>query len=249
MSKISDVEFNKKRKELLLKKDKNQFVSNIDFGMYDLTPYMSFKESPTLFETIVFYENSLREIRHLKGKNASFTPEQEEALDFISNSENKRIILSAPTSFGKTLILKEYIYRSKPNVIVFIVPTNALAYELEESFKTNSSFDDFQIFDKCFSSSQMEGDEKLLFIGTQEKFQEIADALPPIDLFVIDEAYKLQETTRKQRGYRLSETFLKSISLKSNKIVLLSPNAEFLGFEKYGFVIFQTEFNAVDRVF
>lgn len=249
MSKISDKAYNEKRKELLMRKDRNETVSNVDFGMYDLTPYMKTKESPSLFENIIFYENSLRKIQHLKGKNAYFTPEQEDALNFISKQENNRIILSAPTSFGKTLILKEYIYRNKPNVVVFIVPTNALSYELEESFKTNKSFDNIQIFDKCFSSSELTGDEKLLFIGTQEKFQEIADALPPVDLFVIDEAYKLQETTKKQRGYRLSEAFLKSISLKSNKIVLLSPNAEFLGFEKYGFVIYQTEFNAVDRVF
>lgn len=250
MNKISDKAYNKKRKELLIKKDRNESVSNIDFGMYDLTPYMNQKESPTLFENIIFYENSLREIQHLPGKNASFTPEQEEALAFISNEKNEKIILSAPTSFGKTLIIKEYIYRYKPSTIVFIVPTNALAFELEESFKTNAAFNDFEIFDKCLDSLDEKHDEKkILFIGTQEKFQEIAINLQTIDLFVIDEAYKLKETTRKQRGYRLSEAFLKSISLKSKKIVLLSPNAEFIGFDKFGFTIFETEFNAVDRVF
>lgn len=250
MSKISDTTYNRKRKDLLIKKDKNEFVSNIDFGMYDLTPYMTENETPTLFENIVFYENSLREIQHLIDKKAFLTPEQEEALSFISNEKNERIIFSAPTSFGKTLILKEYIYRHKPNTIVFIVPTNALAYELEESFKTNPAFKDFEIFDKCFDSEEKEiNKKKNLFIGTQEKFQEIASNLQSIDLFVIDEAYKLKETTKKQRGYRLSETFLKSISMKSKKVVLLSPNADFIGFKEYGFVIYQTEFNAVDRVF
>lgn len=88
------------------------------------------------------------------------------------------------------------------------MPTNALAFELEESFKTNAAFNDFEIFDKCLDSLDEKHDEKkILFIGTQEKFQEIAINLQTIDLFVIDEAYKLKETTRKQRGYRLSEAF------------------------------------------
>lgn len=46
MSKISDKAYNEKRKELLMRKDRNETVSNVDFGMYDLTPYMKTKESP-----------------------------------------------------------------------------------------------------------------------------------------------------------------------------------------------------------
>ena len=33
-------------------------------------------------------------------------------------------------------------------MVVFIVPTNALAYELESSFKNNVSFNEYEIFDK-----------------------------------------------------------------------------------------------------
>lgn len=247
MSKISSKEFNKKRRDLLIQKDENKCLTNIDLGMYDLTPYFSPSQSPTLFEQIMLYENSQRQIRHISDKEIFFSPEQEDALNFISQKDN--IIFSAPTSFGKTLILKEYIYRNKPDTVVFIVPTNALAYELENDFKKNTAFEDYEIFDKCLDDDVKTKKRKTLFVGTQEKYKEISSTLENINLFVIDEAYKLQESTKKQRGYALSQTFLESISGKSSKIILLSPNANFIGFEKYNFSIYETQFNAVDRVF
>ena len=35
MSKISSKEFNKKRRDLLIQKDENKRLTNIDLGMYD----------------------------------------------------------------------------------------------------------------------------------------------------------------------------------------------------------------------
>ena len=69
-----------------------------------------------------------------------------------------------------------------------------------------------------------------------------------IDLFVIDEAYKLQESVvDNQRAYKLSKTFLDSLSINSRKIFLLTPKATLVGFEKYGFYIFESNFNAVEK--
>lgn len=247
MPKISSKEFNQKRRELLIRKDENEHLTNIDLGMYDLTPYFSTSQSPTLFEQIMLYENAQRQIMHISDAEIFFSPEQEDALNFISQKDN--VIFSAPTSFGKTMILKEYIYRNKPDTVVFIVPTNALAYELENDFKNNAAFEEYEIFDKCFDNAVNIEKRKTLFVGTQEKYKEVSPTFKNINLFVIDEAYKLQESTKKQRGYALSQTFLESISGKASKIVLLSPNANFIGFEKYNFSIYETQFNAVDRIF
>lgn len=68
-----------------------------------------------------------------------------------------------------------------------------------------------------------------------------------IDLFVIDEAYKLQESVRNQRAYKLSETFLDSMALNSKNIFLLTPKATLVGFDKYEFYMFKSDFNAVDK--
>lgn len=245
---IDDIRFNSKRKQLLERIDRNEKVNNIDLGMYDLTTYYDIEDESNLIDKILDYENEGRVINHIRDKKMYFMPEQEEVINII-NSRN-RLIISAPTSFGKTLIMKEYIFRFKPSVIVYIVPTNALAYELERDFKNNELFSkEYEIFDKNMNDITIENHQKLLFIGTQEKFIEINMSFNNIDLFVIDEAYKLQDPITKQRGFKLSQAFLESMSEKCNKIVLLTPNAKFIGFDKFNFYEYQTHFNAVDRIF
>ena len=246
--------YNQQRKILLEELDRGKEVSNLALGMYDLTPY--FKDDKfdvSLSEAIMLNKNYERKIEYI-GDNLYFSPPQSRALKMLI--EKDRVILSAPTSFGKTMIIKEYIYRYKPTKIVYIVPTNALAYELEKSFKKNQNFSDYIIFDKylvdeekqIYEKKEDNSSEKFLFIGTQEKYLEIdKKLLTSIDLFVIDEAYKLQESIVEQRAYKLSETFLDSIAKNSKKIFLLTPRAKFHGFEKYKFNLFETTFNAVDK--
>lgn len=236
--------YNQKRKQILLEIDNGKKFNIEELAMYDLTPYFQDTDEPNLYETIILNKNEQRKVEHI-ADNIYFSPPQYEALNFLEN--NDKVIFSAPTSFGKTMIVKEYIFRKKPNNIIYIVPTNALAYELEISFKENDNFSDYLIYDKLLSGSTIEN-KKMFFIGTQEKFLELDQSLlGEIDLFVIDEAYKLQESIDNIRSYKLSETFLNCFVLKSRKIFLLSPVAEFIGFEKYNFSYFNTKFNAVEK--
>lgn len=247
MGKTSDIKYNGKRKQLLLKIDENEYVSNLNLGMYDLTTYYTKRDDESLIDKFLQYKNETRQITHLKNDKYYFMPEQAELLSLIK--EKQKIIISAPTSFGKTLIIKEYIYKNKPSNIVYIVPTNALAYELENDFKNNAAFSDYIIFDKNKDITLNVQNANMMFIGTQEKLMEIIESFDKIDLFVIDEAYKLQETTSKQRGYKLSEAFLESFQRKSKQIILLTPNAYLKGFEKFDFYEYHTKFNAVDKMF
>lgn len=236
--------YNQKRKKILLDIDSGEKFNIEDLAMYDLTPYFNESDEPNLYETIILNKNKQRKVTHIND-NIYFSPPQYDALNFLENHD--KVIFSAPTSFGKTMIVKEYIFRKKPNNIIYIVPTNALAYELEISFKENNNFSDYLIYDKLLSDSIIDN-KKMFFIGTQEKFLELNQSLlGKIDLFVIDEAYKLQESIDNIRSYKLSETFLNSFVLDSNKIFLLSPIAEFIGFEKYNFLHFDSNFNAVEK--
>lgn len=246
-------QFNSERKKLLNLLDNGDYVSTIDLATYGLISYYDKHRmsdlSSSLYEKVLLLNLKDNKIKHIEDKDLSFMTEQIRALDFIKN--NEKIILSAPTSFGKTLILKEYIYRFKPETIVFIVPTNALAYELELDFKNNSAFSEYEIFDKNKFSEETDNSNskynKSLFIGTQEKYLEIRHSIKDIDLFVIDEAYKLEDSVLEQRAYKLSKTFLDSIVSNCKKVCLLSPNAVFVGFEEYNFKVFETSFNAVDK--
>ena len=247
---MNDGKYNERRKKILEKLDKGESVSIIELGMYDLTPYFSDEEvDVSLTEAIMLNKNLERRIEHVD-LELFFSPPQYKALELLY--EKDRVILTAPTSFGKTLLIKEYIYKKKPKSIVYIVPTNALAYELEKNFKENENFSDYTIFDKCSRIEAMNSEEitneKLFFIGTQEKFLEIdSNIMGEIELFVIDEAYKLQESVKGQRSYKLSETFLDSINRNSKKIFLLTPRATLVGFDKYEFETVKSDFNAVEK--
>ncbi len=242
--------YNKKRKRILQELDHGKEISILNLGMYDLTPYFKTDEFDiNLSEAIMLNKNAERKIEHID-KELFFSPPQYRALQRLFQKD--RVIISAPTSFGKTLLIKEYIYLKNPKRVVYIVPTNALAYELERSFKENEHFSDYIIFDKCASIQGLNNvdlyEENLLFIGTQEKFLEIEQGvIGDVDLFVIDEAYKLQESIRSMRAYKLSEAFLDSMSRKAKKIFLLTPKANLVGFEKYDFDILSSDFNAVEK--
>lgn len=243
--------YNQKRKEILRHLDEGKKISIMELGMYDLTPYFKADEFDiNLSESIMLNKNYSRKIEHIEGE-FYFSPPQFKALNCLY--EKNRVIISAPTSFGKTLLVKEYIFQKKPKNIVYIVPTNALAYELERSFKENQNFSRYVIFDKCTQvdvlSDRNIQEDNLFFIGTQEKFLEIDfSKMGEIDLFVIDEAYKLQESVvDNQRAYKLSETFLDSLAQNSKKIFLLTPTACLKGFDKYKFYTFKSNFNAVEK--
>lgn len=248
---VNSKELSAKRKQILQQLDKGFTPSILELGMYDLTPYFMDDFDVSLSEAIMLNQNLERGVKHLN-ERIYFSPPQEEALDFLFKHD--KVILSAPTSFGKTLILKEFIFRSQPQSVVYIVPTNALAYELEKSFKINENFKEYTIFDRSENKENIDSKDvessKLLFIGTQEKFLEVdSNNFQKIDLFIIDEAYKLEESTRNQRGYKLSETFLQSINCTSQKIVLITPQAKFKGFDNYKFSLYESDFNSVEKNF
>lgn len=67
--------FNDKRKQLLMLIDEGKVVSDLDLGMYDLTPYYSESDDQTLVEKILYVKNDLRQVRHIKNKKVCFAPQ------------------------------------------------------------------------------------------------------------------------------------------------------------------------------
>ncbi len=255
---LENIEILERRKSILNKLDRRKNIPSLEKLFYGLTPYVDWTkinvETSSFVENIFLLNQKSNVIQHLIQKNKTdryyFMLEQQNILNLLR--KYKRILFSAPTSFGKTLLIKELIFTESPNYVVFIVPTNSLAMELEKSFKNNSNFKDYTIFDSIkedFNPNNLLK-EKWIFIGTQEKYHEFSLRVDQkIDFFIIDEAYKLSEKTENQRNYILSKTFLKSIKSTTNKIFLLSPNANFIGFEKFNFEIISTNFNSVDKNF
>ncbi|MBJ7340631.1 DEAD/DEAH box helicase [Mycolicibacterium sp.] len=101
----------------------------------------------------------------------------------LRNREN--VILSAPTSFGKSLIIDSLISTDDYSNIVIIVPTIAL---IDETRRRLSKFEQYKVITHPGQSFEV----KNLFVVTQERFLAL-EQLPIIDLFFIDEFYKLAE--------------------------------------------------------
>lgn len=122
--------------------------------------------------------------------------EQKDVLDTFENAGGK-LFLSAPTSFGKTFLLKEIIYKHYENYnnIVIVLPTVALLIEVTEEI------DDFnEKHSLCYTIynsiyKDLELSERNIFILTPERVLRLLAIVPDIELdfFFFDEIYKIDE--------------------------------------------------------
>lgn len=121
---------------------------------------------------------------------------QKEVLDCFEDN-NQRLFLSAPTSFGKTFLLKEIIYRHSNTYsnIVIVLPTVALLMEVTDdlsSFCHQHSFD-YVIINSIYRDVEL--GNRNIFILTPERVLRLLALHPDIsvDFFFYDEIYKIDE--------------------------------------------------------
>lgn len=122
--------------------------------------------------------------------------QQKAVLDYFELHQG-RLFLSAPTSFGKTFLLQEIIYRhySLFNNVVVVLPTVALLMEVTDAL---SSFCKKNNLEYNFVNSvyrNLETGEKNMFILTPERVLRLLALYPDLDIqfFFFDEIYKIDE--------------------------------------------------------
>lgn len=153
------------------------------------------------------------------------------------------VILSAPTSFGKSLIIDAIIASEKFHNLVIVVPTLALVDE------TRRRLMNFKNLYRVITHPGQAVGERNIFIHTQERVLE-NENLDDVDFFVIDEFYKLDldgEGEGDSRGILLNQAFYK-LARKARQFYMLGPNIDSLpdGFEKrYRCKFVRTEFSTV----
>lgn len=122
---------------------------------------------------------------------------QKEVIDTYMSLEQKRILVSAPTSFGKTFLLREIIFLNKNRYrnILLIFPTIALLNENTESI--NQMIRDLSLEYKVINNvyTGVEDRDNHIFILTPERaLKLLADNSGlNIDFFFFDEIYKIDE--------------------------------------------------------
>ena len=127
------------------------------------------------------------------------------------------VILSAPTSFGKSKIIDAIIAANQFRNIVIVVPTLALMDETRRRLARLSNG-----YGLVTHLSQRPGDRNI-FVFTPERAVAY-EHFPAIDFFVIDEFYKLDAmSTDRTRAVTLNQAFYK-LRKAGGQFYLIGPN-------------------------
>ncbi len=223
---------------------REKFENSLDEMLADLVesigfyPYLK-KENLNLSST----GSKIRQIASLSPnmQDKYFHEEQKYVLDLLSSDKN--VIISAPTSFGKSLLIEEIVASYKYNNLVIIQPTLAL---LDETRKKLSKYEgSYKIIVR--TSQEPSTKKRNLFLLTSERVNEYRN-LPDVDFLIIDEFYKLSSKRDDERSDSLNNAFRYVLERFKPKFYLLGPNIEGIsrGFsEKYNAIFYKTSYSLV----
>ena len=150
---------------------------------------------------------------------SSFVFHREQAAVYRRLLAGENVILSAPTSFGKSKIIDAMIATGRFKNIAVIVPTLALIDE------TRRRLVPFSKTYKIVTHLNQDAADKNIFVLTPERA--IGYEFPKIDFFVIDEFYKIgaTEDENQSRTVALNQAFYKLIK-SGGQFYLLGPNIQ-----------------------
>lgn len=174
-------------------------------------------------------------------ENRYFHSEQKKIDGLIKNHVN--VIVSAPTSFGKSMLIEEIVASGEYKNIVIIQPTLALLDETRRKLKAYS--DKYKIIVKTTQSYSE--DKGNIFLLTAERVLEYPN-MPPIQLLILDEFYKLSDKRGDNRSSILNIAFVRLMKNPDCRFYMLGPNIDSIpdGFvEKYNAVFYKTAFSMV----
>jgi hypothetical protein len=130
----------------------------------------------------------------------------------------RSVVASAPTSFGKSLVIDEIVASKRYRNLVIIQPTLALLDETRKRFKRFE--EDYRV---VLSTSQFPSSDKgNLFLFTAERVVEY-EHFAAVDFFVIDEFYKLSLDREDDRAITLNQAFYKLLK-HTKQFYLLGPS-------------------------
>ncbi len=133
----------------------------------------------------------------------------------LLNGEN--VALSAPTSFGKSLIVDAVIAEGRHEKVAVIVPTIALIDETRRRL-----FRRFGNQYKIITHVGQRPAERTIFVLTPERVAEM-EGIDDVTFFAIDEFYKLDPRIEPERSEAMNEALYRLHARKA-QFFLLGPN-------------------------
>jgi hypothetical protein len=179
-----------------------------EFGLF---PYLKPETLPA--GDLVAYE--YHRPPHLRQQGVVFHGPQRQVYHALVSGES--IVLSAPTSFGKSLLIDAIVARHQYSNILIVVPTLALIDETRRRLARVA--DGYTVITHPLQTPK----ERNIYILTQERANSIED-LSVIDFFAIDEFYKLMpQRDGDHRAGVLNHLFYRLAKL-SKPFYLLGPS-------------------------
>ncbi len=132
----------------------------------------------------------------------------------------RNVILSAPTSFGKSLLIDALLATGKYRRIAIVLPTIALLDEFRRRLRRRFR----ERFDVIMHPGDVVGDGPTVFLGTQERLLNRND-LGSLDLTVVDEFYKLDADRKDERSASLNAAVYRLLG-RSRQFFFLGPNID-----------------------
>lgn len=175
------------------------------------------------------------------GQDEPVTLHSEQSLVLKHLLDGDNLAVSAPTSFGKSLIIDAYIAIKKPRNVLILVPTIALTDETRRRLSKK-----FSAEYKIVTTSEVELGEKNILIFPQERAIHYCDKLEQLDLLVVDEFYKASRAFDKERSPALLKAMLK-LGEKAAQKYYLAPNIADLNENPFtkGMTFLRMDFNTV----
>jgi helicase len=164
------------------------------------------------------YDN-IRKSFYTSGVTGStLTKPQKQVFDAFQ--KNKRLIVSAPTSFGKTRIVQEIIKHNNYKNIAMIMPTVSL---LSEQYREIKDSVEGYVISKS-SKIKVDSDKKYIFVLTPERMTAFCEenAEFHFDFFVMDEIYKVDYKLKDDR-FRIFSDILLSLASAGSDFYLIGP--------------------------
>ncbi|MEY8241412.1 MAG: helicase-related protein, partial [Cycloclasticus sp.] len=184
-------------------------------GLY---PYLKSEFESLDIEDIILIENNKPSLK----KDFVFHETQKKIYNELILGRN--IILSAPTSMGKSAILPAILNAKIYRKVVLIVPTIALIDETRKKISAELGHKYKVIHHNCQTYNN---DVPTVFILTQERLNQRQD-IDSIDLFILDEFYKLGFKYNKNGDLQYDERAI-SLNISVSKLITKSKQWFFIG--------------------
>lgn len=118
------------------------------------------------------------------------TKDQKQVLTLFGKA--RRLVVSAPTSFGKSKLIEEILIANSFHRVAIVLPTIALLSETLRRLKSNEGLARYQILNNVSPPPET---GRFIYLLTPERIDLILEANPQLrfDFFVMDEIYKIQD--------------------------------------------------------